>query len=257
MSDSPYESPREENTSPWHKKRTFSLGRVVLAVAAVLLLVALLLPFGRRVAPEAARRNGCINNLKQIGVALHNYHDQYGSLPPAYTVDAAGNRLHSWRTLILPYMEEQALYESIDLTKPWDDPANAHARSKSLDQYWCPSTALDDEYATTYLAAVGPENAFPGSVGRKFSEVTDGTSKTIAVIDAPQDRAVHWMSPHDITVEEILAIDQDDPTQHIGVMFNALYCDAHVGSISFGADRKALQALLTAAAGEKIDVSLD
>ncbi|MEL7264459.1 MAG: DUF1559 domain-containing protein [Planctomycetota bacterium] len=67
----------------------------------------------------------CSNNVKQIGLGLANYHASWNSFPPAYTVDANGNRLHSWRTLILPYVEQQPLYDRIDLTKPWDDPAHA------------------------------------------------------------------------------------------------------------------------------------
>ncbi len=67
---------------------------------------------------KAARRMQCSNNLKQIGLAFHNYHSAYGSLPPAYTVDADGNRLHSWRTLILPFIDQSALVQQIDLNKP-------------------------------------------------------------------------------------------------------------------------------------------
>ena len=69
----------------------------------------------------------CANNLKQIALALRNYESVYHALPPAYTVDAEGKPLHSWRTLILPYLEQQALYDKIDLSKPWDDPANKEA----------------------------------------------------------------------------------------------------------------------------------
>ena len=83
-------------------------------------------------AREAARRMQCSNNLKQIALALHNYHSAYGTLPPAYTIDVDGNRLHSWRTLILPYMEQDALYQQIDFSKPWDDPANAFLAKMDL-----------------------------------------------------------------------------------------------------------------------------
>ena len=56
-----------------------------------------------------------------------NYEQAYNALPPAYTVDANGRPLHSWRTLILPYLEQESLYQTIDLSKPWNDPANARA----------------------------------------------------------------------------------------------------------------------------------
>jgi len=89
-------------------------------------LVALWLPASRG-GREPARRSQCKNNLKQIGLALHNYVDHHGVLPPAYTVDANGKRLHSWRTLILPYLDQAELFNRIDLSKPWDDPVNEKA----------------------------------------------------------------------------------------------------------------------------------
>ena len=95
-------------------------------IGGVLITVAMLLPAMRTAGP-AARRAQCVNNLKQIALALFNYESAYNALPPAYTVDAEGKPLHSWRTLILPYLEKQSLYDSIDLSKPWNDPANAEA----------------------------------------------------------------------------------------------------------------------------------
>ncbi|HSG73025.1 MAG TPA: DUF1559 domain-containing protein, partial [Planctomycetaceae bacterium] len=115
---------RDEN-SPFEKKsRGFTLLEVIVVFLVIVVLIALLMPVTRNAGP-AARRWACKNNLKQIGLALHNYHDSFGTFPPAYTVDADGKPLHSWRTLILPFVEQQSLYDSIDLTKPWDDPANA------------------------------------------------------------------------------------------------------------------------------------
>ena len=72
------------------------------------------------------------NNLKQIALALLNYEQAHHALPPAYTVDAQGRPLHSWRTLILPYLDQESLYQTIDLSKPWNDPANAKALETSL-----------------------------------------------------------------------------------------------------------------------------
>jgi hypothetical protein len=79
----------------------FTVGGVVLGIVAVMLVIAILLP-ARRTAREAARRNDCLAHIRDIAIAIQNYHDEFGHLPPAYTVDADSNRLHSWRTLILP-----------------------------------------------------------------------------------------------------------------------------------------------------------
>lgn len=92
--------------TPTHR-HGFSVIKICLAIAIVAISVALFLPATRNVRP-AAYRSQCKNNLKQIGLALHNYHDEYQAFPPAYTVDADGKPLHSWRTLILPYMEQKA-----------------------------------------------------------------------------------------------------------------------------------------------------
>src|SRR5262245_61477503 len=111
----------------------------VLGVAGIgAVVVALMLPAVRR-SREPARRTQCKNYLKQIGLALHNYLEDYHALPPAFTVDAYGQPLHSWRTLILPYLDQRLLYETIDLSKPWNDPANAEAFNTALEIYRCPS----------------------------------------------------------------------------------------------------------------------
>src|SRR5262245_36536395 len=114
--------PAEPKPRKWWPNLLGCLG--IIVILGFLAALFLLMP---RTSREAFRRVICANNLKQIGVALHSYHDKYGSLPPAYTVDASGKRLHSWRTLILPFLEGDDLYQKIDLTKPWDDPANKEA----------------------------------------------------------------------------------------------------------------------------------
>ena len=164
------------------KHPVLSLVVVLGAIALILIVAALMLP-AISTAREAPRRYTCQNNLKDIALALLNYHHANGDFPPAYTVDDEGNRLHSWRTLILPYIEEQALYDSIDLSKPWDDPANAEARKGFVKVYRCPKTDLADGM-TTYLGVVGPGCFFSGSEAHSWWEFSDGTSNTIMVVDA-------------------------------------------------------------------------
>src|SRR5262249_28110992 len=118
------------------RNRSFvsTLARILIPLGIVLLLLAMLLPAVRNAGP-AAERNACSNNMKMIALAILNYADKYHELPPAYTVDANGKPLHSWRTLILPFLEEEKLYESIDLSKPWNDPANAKAFNTHMSPY--------------------------------------------------------------------------------------------------------------------------
>src|SRR5262245_48508356 len=92
----------------------FTLVELLVVIAITGILIALLLP-AIQAAREAGRRTGCLNNLKQIGLALTTYHDVNDVLPPAVTDDWGGStQLHSWAVLILPYIEEQPLFELYD-----------------------------------------------------------------------------------------------------------------------------------------------
>ena len=105
------------------------------------------------------------------------------ALPPAYTVDAKGRPLHSWRTLILPYLEQEPLYQTIDLSKPWNDPANAKALETSLPVFRCPE-AVGPQNTTTYLAIVAPNGCFiPEAVS------TPGGDHGRSRVDAHGDRS--------------------------------------------------------------------
>jgi prepilin-type processing-associated H-X9-DG protein len=231
------------------RKPALTLVEILVVIGILGLLVALLLP-ATRSAREPARRNTCRNNLKQIGLALHNYAEAEGTLPPAYTVDAEGNRLHSWRTLLLPYLEQSQLFETIDLTKPWDDPANSKARETAVAVYQCPSSPEPDGLSHC-LAVVGEDCLFSESGSRKFSDVSDSPSETILVVEVATDRAVHWMAPQDTHLEELLAHGPESRTNHPGMM-HAIFADGHVHSLSLDIDKPTLRAMLTIAGGEKL-----
>jgi len=233
------------------KRNALTIVEVIVVVIVLLLLAALLLP-ATRSAPEAARLNSCRNRLKVIFLALYNYHDKHGHFPPAYTVDEEGNRLHSWRTLILPYLEQQPLYDSIDLTKSWDDPVNAEARKILLDCYTCPSTDLE-EGMTTYVALVGSDWAFRGETPRSLDEFDDGTSRTLLFVEVDPKRAVHWMSPNDHNEADGLPFDKDSKGVHPGIQ-QAAYVDGHISSIQQDIDPEVLRGVMTIAGGEKLQI---
>lgn len=180
----------------------------MLGVALVCggILVALLLP-AVQAAREAARRMQCSNNLKQIALAIHNYNDVYKALPPAYTVDENGNRLHSWRTLLLPFLEQDALYRRIDLSKPWDDPANAFLQDIDMPMFRCPSSNITPGM-TQYQIIDDPTSAFPGSTSQKFQNIRDGLSNTVFVIETDPTGAVRWAEPKDQPLSSYLAANK-------------------------------------------------
>ena len=109
---------------------------IIIAVVGMFIvcggiLVALLLP-AVQAAREAARRAQASNNLKQIGIALHNYHDTFNSFPPSVVSDENGRPLYSGRVLLLPFLEQKPLYDQFDLTQPWDSPANQAVSQTAL-----------------------------------------------------------------------------------------------------------------------------
>ncbi|MBW3600039.1 MAG: DUF1559 domain-containing protein [Planctomycetes bacterium] len=244
MASNPYESPETPGDPPAEKppQGQFRLIELLAVVAVIAVLIALLLP-ARRTAREAARRMSCSNNLKHIGLALHNYHDEYGVLPPVYTVDAEGNPLHSWRTLLLPYMEQKALYEKIDLSKPWDDPANEEAYETRIEAYQCPSADCPPTH-TTYLAVVGPNACFRPSQPRRLSEITENGGQTLMVVDVESQRHVHWMSPNDIGERWIVNLSTAEGLPHPGGV-QAVCADGSVRFVSSETKPGALRALTT------------
>lgn len=209
---------------PSSRKHGLTLIELLVVISLIAILIAFFLPAVRTSRP-LARRSACKNNLKQIALALHNYADVYGEFPPAYTVDENGGPLHSWRTLILPYLEQEHLYKQIDLTKPWDDPANAAAYNTSLSIYHC----LEDDSPpthTTYLAIVTSDSFFQSTKGRKLS---NGIGEKLLVIEVASRHAVHWMAPTDADEELVLGFGLGTALPHANGV-NAAFAD---GSVRF------------------------
>ena len=216
------------------------------------IVVALMLP-GVQGAREAARHSQCKNNLKQIGLALHNYHDTYGSFPPAFIPDAAGKPMHSWRVLILPYLDQMALYREYDFSEPWDGPSNSRLLSRMPPVFACPSHAGPGNTNTAYVAAFGTNCIFRGSEPIKVSDVLDGTSNTILVGEAV-GAGIPWMKPEDIDVSAHPSLG--DPagfsSDHVGGA-HFLISDGAVRFISLSIDPEIFKALMTRNGGEAVN----
>ena len=161
----------------------------------------------------AARRMSCMSHLKELALAIHNYHDTTNSFPPLYTVDANGKPLHSWRTLILPFIEQTALFEAIRFDEPWDSDWNKQFHNVMIPVYSCPDNPLcAPGKACTYSAIAGQvflpakEAAKAGQKivhgSNNFGDIIDGTSNTIAFVEVQQPFC--WMDPTaDITLDEL------------------------------------------------------
>ncbi len=230
--------------------RRFKLIEILVALGIIALLVALLLPAVRSARP-AAYRSQCVNNLKQIALALHNYEQEHKALPPAYTVDAKGRPLHSWRTLILPYLEQEPLYRTIDLSKPWNDPANAKALETVLPVFRCPVMA-DPSNTTTYLAIAAPNGCFIPKEPRRLAEITDAHGWTLMVIEAGEENAVPWMAPVDADESLVMSLGPTTKFPHAGGT-NACCVDGFVRFLKADTPAKVRRALISISGNDDED----
>ena len=148
-------------------------GGIGSSLMAVAILIALLLP-AVQAAREAARRAQCVNNLKQIGLAMHNYLSAENFFPPAAITDAKGRPLLSWRVAILPYIEQGSLYSQFHLDEPWDSDHNLALVSRMPRTYACPSNPQLGTGKTSYQVVVGKKTIF-GADNRptRISDITD------------------------------------------------------------------------------------
>ena len=230
----------------------------VLGLFSLCCCPALLLP-AIQSAREAARRQHCGNNLKQIGLAMLYYEQMNGRFPPAYVTDDDGKPLYSWRLLLLPFMEQEYLFEQFDRTKAWDSPENLAGSETLLSVYQCPSSNRMKGPYTDYVVVVGPETVFPGEKPLGIQHVRDGTTNTIMVVEV-RNSGIHWAEPRDITLDDLLATginghaDSGCGSQHPGGM-NVLFCDGSVHFIAEQISLETLRSLLTAGGGELIDAT--
>jgi hypothetical protein len=199
------------------RSRPRALARACLMLLACSCLICLLLP-AVSAAREAARRGQCRNHLKQLALALHNYHDVYGQFPPAFVPDQDGRPMHSWRVLILPFIEQYALYQQYDFEEPWDGPNNRRLLSlMPFGFYQCPSDVRTGRSEwTSYVAVVDARAAWPGSTSTKFSDFSGGTAMAILVLE-DQSQEIPWMEPRDLTLEQAVSVLSSHDPQFAGV----------------------------------------
>jgi hypothetical protein len=181
-----------------------------LAIAVVVLVVLLTLCAGIGVAlvlpavqaaRESARRSQSSNNLKQIGLALHNYHDTYNAFPPAVVTDANGRPLYSGRVLLLPFLEQNNLYKAFNLDEAWDSPTNLPISKTSVRVFMDPSNPNNAPGKTDYLFVTGKGTIFEVNKPCPMGQITDGTSNTIMCIEA-KGSGVGWAQPGDFDASQ-------------------------------------------------------
>jgi hypothetical protein len=140
------------------------------------------------------------NNARQIAIAVHNHHDVNNKFPfPGIVAEADGKPLLSWRVAILPYIEQQALYDQFKLDEPWDSEHNK-ALAEQMPEIFKVSEGAKPGH-TAFLAVSGEGMIVDGAKERKFSDVTDGTSNTVWLVTVKPEHAVPWTKPDDLQVD--------------------------------------------------------
>ena len=201
----------------------------------------------------AARRVQSINQLKQIGLAMHNYGTANRKLPPAYTADKEGKPLLSWRVMILPYVEGGDLYKQFHLDEPWDSEHNKKLISRMPAAYKSPTSTVSGQWKTNYLTVRGKHTIFSGEDGATFASVHDGLSYTIMTVEVSDAKAVFWTKPDDFEYGE------ENPLKGlVGLQPGGFIAGMGDGSVRFirsSINPKTLNALFTRDGGEFIDPS--
>jgi hypothetical protein len=223
--------------------------RVKSDAALPAVMTALLLPAVQKVR-EAANRTTSLNNLRQIGLAMHNYNLTNQKLPAAAIYSKDGKPLLSWRVALLPYIEEQALYQQFKLDEPWDSEHNIKLLPLMPKTYFHPSQAPGkDPGQTHYQVFTGPNTPFNGPEGPRIpTSFPDGTSLTLLAVEAAT--AVPWTKPEDVPY------DPSKPVPALGLpgqsSFMAVTVDGSVRSILKTIKEQTLRALITPAGGEEL-----
>jgi hypothetical protein len=217
--------------------------------------------------PDAVNQmHESVRNLKQLCIALHDWAAAHQSskttrFPPAavYGKDGKGKYPHSWRVELLPYLGERKLYDHYQFDEPWDSKANKVVLANMPEVFRDPADA-PDSVNSAYFVFVGRlvddsvngadlQTFFSSKVGVAFRQVTDGTTNTIAIVEAKRD--IPWTKPEDIPYDPAGKLPQ------LGGFFKGGFCatfgDGSTWLIEEPIKDAALKAMISPAAGDKID----
>jgi hypothetical protein len=195
-----------------------------------------------------------VNNLKQLGLAMHSFHDSYNQFPPVAVYSKDGKPLLSWRVLVLPYLEQRDLFKQFKLNEPWDSPHNKELLSKMPAVYRAGQANPREPFTTYYQVFAGPGTMFDGTEGCRIAKITDGTSITIMIAEGAE--AVPWTKPAD------LVYDRKKPVPKLGGPFKtsirAAFADGSVQEFTRKwneEQEKTMHLLIQCADGKVIDMA--
>ena len=163
--------------------------------------------------------------------------------------------MHSWRVLILPYIEQTALYAQYRFDEPWDGPHNRQLADQIVPVFHCPSSASKDRTETNYVAVVSPNTIWPPGGTARRADVTDGPGQTILLVEV-ENSGIHWMEPRDLDWAAMSA--NINPRAGLGISSShrraahVALADGRVRALSDDTTPQQLQAWITIDGGETI-----
>lgn len=201
-------------------------------------------------ARSAARRTQSMNNMKQLGLAMHNYHNVHKEFPAAVMTAEDGKTKYSWRVALLPYLDQENLYDAYNFEESWDSPDNKKILAAMPNTYRHPS---EDAGVTnsSYYALIGKDTAWgEGDRAIKIRDLVDGTSNTALFFDAK--RPIPWTKPEDIKYsadEDVPALGGYEAFGFIGAL-----ADGSVRYFMRDIDKQTLRAIITRNGNDFIDL---
>lgn len=211
------------------------------------IITAVMLP-AIQAARSAAQRMEQTNNARQIALAVLNYESANARFPERFKASSDGTPLLSWRVMILPYLDENELFNKFRLDEPWDSPHNlplaAEIPAVFRDRF------VTDPTRTCIVAAAAKGAVFEVAEGIRIRDITDGMSNTLMFVECDPSLAVVWTQPED------LRFDLENPSSGLGSRRNggfiAAFCDGSTRTISASTDPPVLRRLVLRADGEAI-----
>lgn len=258
------------------KRTAMTLIELLVVVAIVGILIGLLIPAVQSVR-EAARRTHCGNNLRQIGLAIHSYHNTHKRFPVGCTqwrpTPSGTQRQLAWSAWILPDLEQETIHSKIDFELAFDDPANASAAATVIPVYICPSSSRGTElpegrgpidYGGIYGERITSPNSPPKGtmlIDREVAirDIRDGTSNTLVVGEDSAWPDGQWINGRNIfdqafAINRAPSFENDLRSGHpAGV--NAVFADGHVSFLAASLDMQTLAAICTRAGHETVNLT--
>ncbi len=260
--------------SPRPQPRAFTLVELLVVITIIGILISLLLP-AVQAARETARRIGCSNSLRQIGIGLQSYHAALGSFPPGGVevrtminsktgkpYGASGRQL-AWSAFLLPFIDQQTLYQQLDMSKAFDASQNAVAAATVLSVYVCPSVPQGNQllsgrgpchYGGIYGERIISPNNPPKGVmlydrAISIAQIPDGTSHTMIVSEDSDSQDGQWINALNVfdvayAVNQAPPFEDDIKSKHPGGA-NGLFCDGSVQFLTESMDLTVLAAICT------------